>query len=428
MATWWITEAVPIPATALVPIVLVPLLGLGTIQDATVPYADPVIFLLMGGMLIALAVERQGLHRRVALAILRAAGSSPAAIVGGVMVAAAFMSMWVSNTSTALMMYPIALSVIPLVGEAERGFGPALMLGLGYATLIGGLGTLVATVPNALTAAYLRQAVGEGPSFLEWMQIGVPLILLLLPCAWFFLTRIVFRVSRRRIEGWRETLRAQISGLGPMGRGERLVGIVFLLVATLWITQPLLSRIPGFVLDDTGIAMLGAVLLFLIPVDFRRGEFLIDWRTALRLPWGLLILFGGGLSLAGAIQRSGLAEWGADRLGGLGNLSLVLLVLVVAAVAVFTSEIMSNTATAATLLPVAGALAAALGRDAWYLALPVGFAATAAFMMPVGTPSNAIVYGSGQFTLPTMARVGLVMNLVSIVAITIAVYVYVGLR
>lgn len=427
MATWWITEAIPIAATALVPLILVPLLGLGAINQAASPYADPVIFLLMGGMIIALAVERHGLHRRIALGILSVASASPGGIVGGVMVAAAFMSMWVSNTSTVLLMFPIGVSIIQLVGKGRDEFGAALMLGIGYSTLIGGLGTLVGTVPNALTVAFLEQSFNARPSFLDWMKIGVPLILVLLPAAWFILTRVAFRVPRGAIDGWHEGIRNETRKLGRMSRAEISVAIIFLLTAMLWVTLPFLSRIPGFLLDETGVAMLGALLTFLVPTNLRRGEFLLDWQTALRVPWGLLILFGGGLSLAAAIQRSGLADWGAERLAGLGPLSLVLLMLMLAIVATFASEIMSNTATAATILPIAGALALALGRDAWYLALPIAFAASCAFMMPVGTPSNAIVYGSGEFTLGKMARVGLTMNLVSICVITVLVYVLVSI-
>ncbi len=426
MATWWITEALPIAATALVPLILIPLLGLGEINQAASPYADPVIFLLLGGMMIALAVERHGLHRRIALVILGAASESPAGIVGGVMVAAAVMSMWVSNTSTVLLMFPIGVSIIQLVGKGRGEFGAALMLGIGYATLIGGLGTLVGTVPNALTVAFLDQSFGERPSFLDWMKLGVPLILILLPAAWFILTRVAFRVPRGAIDGWHEDIRDEKEKLGPMSRAEISIAVIFLLTAALWVTLPFLSRIPGFLLDETGVAMLGALLTFLVPTNLRRGEFLLDWQTALRVPWGLLILFGGGLSLAAGIQRSGLATWGADRLGGLGALSLILLMLILAIVAVFASEIMSNTATAATLLPIAGALVIAVGRDAWFLAFPIAFGASCAFMMPVGTPSNAIVYGSGEFTLGKMARVGFLMNLVSIVVITVVVYVIVS--
>jgi solute carrier family 13 (sodium-dependent dicarboxylate transporter), member 2/3/5 len=427
MATWWITEALPIAATALVPLVLVPLLGLGGIDDAATPFADPVIFLLLGGMIIALAVERHGLHRRIALLILGAASASPAGIVGGVMVAAAFISMWVSNTSTVLLMFPIGLSIIQLVGKGRGEFGAALMLGIGYSTLIGGLGTLVGTVPNALTVAFLNDSFGDRPSFLEWMLVGVPLIVVLLPAAWFLLTRIAFRVPTGPLDGWKTTIRAEKDQLGPMSRAETSIAIVFLITATLWVTLPFLSDIPGFLLDETGIAMMGALATFLVPINLRRGEFLMDWTTALKVPWGLLLLFGGGLSLASAIQRSGLAAWGAQRLSGLGPLSLVLLMLILAVVAVFASEIMSNTATAATILPIAGALALALGRDVWYMAFPIAFGASCAFMMPVGTPSNAIVYGSGQFSLAKMARIGLLMNLVSIGAITVVVYVLVTL-
>lgn len=426
MATWWISEALPVAATALSPLALIPLLGLGNMDQAARPFADPVIFLLMGGMVIALAVERHGLHRRIALGILGRASSSRPGIIAGIMVAAAFMSMWVSNTSMALLMFPIGLSIIRLVGDEGSEFGSALMLGIGYATLIGGVATIVGTPPNALTAAFLAQTAGGRPSFLEWMLVGAPVAIVLLPAAWFILTRIAFRLPPGRIEGWKDQVRSEKRRLGPMRRAEILVAIVFLLTAALWLSLPLLSNIPGFVLDETSVAVFGALLTFLLPTSLRRGEFLMDWQTALKLPWGLLILFGGGLSLASAIQRTGLADWGAARLGGLGDVSLILLMLIVTIVAVFASEIMSNTATAATILPIAGALATVVGRDAWYLVLPVGFGASLAFMMPVGTPSNAIVYASGQFALGKMARVGLLMNLASVCVVTIVVYALVA--
>jgi sodium-dependent dicarboxylate transporter 2/3/5 len=426
MAVWWITEAIPIPATSLVPVAMLPLIGAGSIREATTPYADPVIYLFLGGFMIALAMERWSLHRRIALHVIRRVGTSPRALVAGFMLAAALLSMWVSNTATALMMLPVGISVVELAertggaGTRER-FAVCLLLGIAYGCNIGGMGTLVGTPPNVLMAGFFEQEYGRSIGFAEWLKVGLPVVALGLPLAFLVLTRVTNPIRIRELPGARETVESELTDLGPFSRGEAVVAVVFGLTATLWITRPLLEGwIPG--LSDAGIAIVAALALFVIPVRLSEGEFAMDWRTARRLPWGTLLLFGGGLSLAGAVTRTGLSLWVGESLAGVGSLPLVLVVLVVTTVVVFLTELTSNTATAATFLPVIAALALGIGQDPMTLALPAVLGASCAFMLPVATPPNAIVYGSGRVSIPQMARAGFVLNLVFIAVITALAY------
>lgn len=432
MVVWWITEALPVAATALLPIVAFPLLGVAKIADATAPYAHPLIFLFLGGFLIAKAVERWNLHRRLALSILRIVGSSPARLIAGFMAATALLSMWLSNTATTIMMVPIALAVVGLLqrngkDEATKegdGFALALLLGIAYAASLGGLGTLIGTPPNALLAAFLAERHGITIGFAQWMLLGVPLAALLLGLTWLLLTRLAFRIDRRPIPGAAETLAAQLAALGPLRREERLVALVFLAVALLWVLRPLLDGwLPGLQLSDTGIALLGGLGLFVIPVDARRGRFLMDWQAAKELPWGVLLLFGGGLSLASAIQASGLAAWIGDVLAGCSGWPVLGLILLITAIVVFLTEVTSNTATASVFIPIAATLGACISADPTIFAIPVALAASCAFMMPVATPPNAIVYASGQIRIPQMAKAGFLLNLLCILVITGAAYV-----
>ena len=444
MAVWWITEAIPIPATALLPLVLFPVLDVAPIGDAAAPYASPIIFLFMGGFMIAQAMQRWGLHRRVALSVVHALGTRPERLVFGFMIATAFLSMWVSNTATTVMMMPIGLSVIALVapggddGSGDRAgqgpgglgsddlpgqlnFGTALMLGIAYAASIGGIATLIGTPPNALLAGFLETSYGYEIGFAQWMLVGLPLTLLSLPIVWVYLTRGAFPIRIGEIPGGRAMIRSELDALGAIGPGEWRVGIVFGLTALAWICRPLLDDVvPG--LSDPGIAMAAALLLFLIPVDRDRGTFVLDWDTARQLPWGVLILFGGGLSLAAAVTRTGLAEWIGGALTGLEVLPTVLLVAGVTAVIVFLTELTSNTATTAAFLPILGPLALALGENPLLLVVPAALGASCAFMMPVATPPNAIVYGSGYITIPQMARAGAALNVLFIVLITALAY------
>jgi len=432
MAIWWVTEAVPIPVTALLPVGLLPLMGVVDINEAAAPYANPLIFLFLGGFVIALGLQRWNLHRRIALVILDAAGQRLDQLVGGFMVATAGLSMWVSNTATAALMLPIGISVLLLledqgVTESEgRNFSLALLLGIAFGANIGGMATLIGTPPNALLAGYLSDHHGLGIGFVQWMAVGLPVALILLAACWWVLCRLAFSLSRRRIEGIDTLIRQQHEALGPVSGPERRVALVFAAVAFAWLTRPLLDTlIPGLSLTDPGIAILGALALFLIPAGGGRGENLLDWDATRQLPWGVLVLVGGGLSLGAAIGTSGLSGDVATALGVLAGLPVWIVVVMVALTAMLLSHVTSNTATAATLLPLAAALAVSFGEDPLLLTVPVALAASCAFMLPVATPPNAIVFGSGRINVPDMVRAGWRLSLLALVVVTVAVLVLV---
>ena len=428
MAVWWSTEAIPIPATSLLPALLIPLLGIDSLAKATAPYANPTIFLFLGGFLLGLAMQRWNLHKRIALATLLAVGNQPSRQIAGFMIATAFISMWVSNTATSIMMLPIGLSVIGLLTEgsareqSER-FATALLLGIAYAASVGGIATLIGTPPNALLAAFLRENHDVHIGFGQWMLLGVPVMAGMLLFTWWWLTRGGFRLSGGDS---RSMLQQEMAALGPMSRQEKLVALIFTLAALAWIFQPLLAEpLPG--LNDTSIAIGAALLLFLIPANVKERTFLLDWQTANKLPWGVLLLFGGGLSLAGVIGASGLAEWIAQSLGGLDMLPLILMIGLVALVITFLTEITSNTATAAAFLPLLGALAVAQGLPPQMLAIPAAIAASCAFMMPVATPPNAIVFGTGEMRIQSMIKAGFALNLFGVLFVTLLCYGLIGL-
>ncbi|AJE15739.1 SLC13 family permease [Stutzerimonas balearica] len=428
MAVWWSTEAVPIPATSLLPVLLIPLLGIDSLAKATAPYANPTIFLFLGGFLLGLAMQRWNLHKRIALATLLAVGNQPSRQIAGFMIATAFISMWVSNTATSIMMLPIGLSVIGLLTEgsareqSER-FATALLLGIAYAASVGGIATLIGTPPNALLAAFLRENHDVHIGFGQWMLLGVPVTAGMLLFTWWWLTRGGFRLSGGDS---RSMLQQEMAALGPMSRQEKLVALIFTLAALAWIFQPLLAEpLPG--LNDTSIAIGAALLLFLIPANVKERTFLLDWQTANKLPWGVLLLFGGGLSLAGVIGASGLAEWIAQSLGGLDMLPLILMIGLVALVITFLTEITSNTATAAAFLPLLGALAVEQGLPPQMLAIPAAIAASCAFMMPVATPPNAIVFGTGEMRIQSMIKAGFALNLFGVFFVTLLCYGLIGL-
>ncbi|WP_303292478.1 DASS family sodium-coupled anion symporter [Marinobacter sp. ST-43] len=429
IATWWSTEAIPIPATALLPIVLVPALGLGTIGQATAPYANPIIFLFLGGFTLGLAMQRWNLHRRIALLTLKAMGDQPRRQIAGFMLATAFLSMWVSNTATAIMMLPIGLSVVAMMDnsnpEGVRKYATALLLAIAYSASIGGIATLIGTPPNALLAAYLSENQGISVGFAQWMVLGVPVTLVMLVLTWWWLTRRDFGIGQASDSG--QMIRDELAKLGVMSRGERLVAVVFVITATAWIFRPLLSASLMPWLSDTGIAIAAAIAMFLIPVDTRQGTFVLDWDSANKLPWGVLLLFGGGLAMAGVISSSGLAEWIAGSLGVAGVLPTIVMMVIVASVIIFLTEVTSNTATAAAFLPLLGALAMAQDVSPLLLTVPAAIAASCAFMMPVATPPNAIVFSSGHMQISDMIKAGFALNLMGIVVVTLITYGLLGL-
>ncbi len=434
MAVWWATEAVPIAVTALLPLVVFPMLDIASIHDTARPYSNKVIYLFLGGFIVAFAMQRWNLHRRIALTVLQAVGGNGRSLVGGFMIASAIISMWVMNTSTTMMLLPIAVSIIGVIhnsvdGLTERGkrdFQYALLLGIAYSASIGGMTTLVGTVPNALLAAFMLDTYGSEIDFARWMLVGIPLALVMLPLSWLVLTRLVFKVDFVTSAEASSELRRMKKQMGSISVPEFRVAIVFTCMALLWISRPLLTNLPGLgALDDSGIAMAGAIALFLVPSGSKEDPLLLRWNYAERLPWGVLILFGGGLSLASAVSKTGLAEWLGMSLQAVGDLPLWIVVVTAAAMIIFLTELTSNTATTATFLPVVGAIALEAGFDPIILTVPVTLAASCAFMLPVATPPNAIVFGSGMLTIPKMARAGLALNLIGIalvaaVAMTLA--------
>lgn len=445
MAVLWVTEALPIAATALMPIVLFPLLTSGdiSVKLATAPYANHIIYLFMGGFMIALAMERWGLHRRLALNIVLLVGTKPAALVAGFMIASALLSMWVSNTATVVMMLPIALSVIALVrreiektGEAiptgaggQFNFAVCLLLGTAYASSIGGVGTLIGTPPNLLMASHLAQQ-GVEVSFARWMLVGVPFVIVFLPIAWVVLTRFAFPIKIREIPGGRELIRRELDAQGPMSRAEVAVLVVFVLTALLWIFQPLIKKIsfgaahpsPFGGLEDSVIAVGAALVLFGLPIDWRRGVFLLTWEQAVKLPWGTLILFGGGLSLADAVKTSGVAAYIGYGVQAMGDVPTWVVVLAIITLLVFLTELTSNTATIATFLPILSAIALGLGVAPVLLIIPATISVSLAFMMPVATPPNAIIFGSGEITIGQMCKAGMWLNIIGIILVFVLTY------
>jgi solute carrier family 13 (sodium-dependent dicarboxylate transporter), member 2/3/5 len=431
MATWWSTEAIPVPATSLLPVVLFPLLEISTVAAATRPYASPVIFLLLGGFMLALTLERWQLHRRLALMILVRTGDKPDAIVFGFMLAAALLSMWVSNSATTLMMIPIALSVIARIveGREQKGeFAVLLLLSLAYAASIGGLGTIVGTPPNALAVGYLAEHYDIHIRFVEWMMIGVPVVLVMIPLSWWVMTRLVYPVHLPRNPAAAQELAEELAELGPLSVPERRTAAVFAIVAGAWMLQPLISRLPGLeALNDTTIAIAGALAMFLVPsgqvVDGRRkGGALLDWESTQKLPWGVMLLFGSGMSLAEQVSASGLALWLGELLAALTAWPMIALLAAVVALVVFLTELTSNTGLTATILPVLGVIAVVGGVDPALLAVPAALAASCAFMLPVATAPNAIVFGSTFITIPHMVRAGFRLNLVAIFVVTLGGY------
>ena len=431
MAVWWMTEAIPLPATALLPLALFPTLGILSMADAAGPFANDLIFLFMGGFMIAVAMERWGLHKRIALSIMAAVGTSPDRLIFGFMLATAFLSMWISNTATSVMMLPMAVAVGELFRPQDKHgpyeFGICLMLGIAYAASIGGLSTLVGTPPNAVLAAAALELLDYEIGFGQWMLVGVPVTLFMLPVGWLVLTRLLFPPGHLAGDA-SAILAREREKLGPMDRGERIVAVVFTLTCLSWILRSPKSigglDIPGIQtfapgVRDSTIAIAAAMVLFVAPVSWEDGRFTLDWETAKKIPWGVLVLFGGGLSLALAMSVSGLAEWIGNGVALVGSVPPWVLAAVVATLFVFLTELTSNLATTTMAMPIMVGVAAALGVEPIVLMCISALAASMAFMLPVATPPNAIVFGSGYLTIPQMARAGIVMNLIAIMVVAV---------
>ena len=426
MAIWWATGAIPFAATALIPLAILPPLGAATAADLAGGYGNTTLFLILGGFLLGLAMERCNLHRRIAYAIVARAGGNPQGLVFGMMCATAFVSMWVQNTSTTLMMLPVALSVATIVSPDEEvadrdaaSFGKAIVLGVAYAATIGGLGTIVGTATNALVAGFMQQNYGETISFTEWLAFGVPTVLLLLPVAWAVLVKVAFPFRMGSQATARDALIAARTALGPMTTAERRVTVVFVATALAWISGPLLRKLPGLAeFNDTTIGLLAGFALFLTPSRAPGGGALLTGPDLRRVPWDVLLLFGGGLALAEAIQGSGLSTVIGDVLAGIGAWPLILLIGTMVTLLEFWTELNSNVATAATFMPILAAIAATSDYPVLQLVAPVAIASSCGFMLPVGTPPNAIVFGSGRITMQDMIHAGWRVNIASIVIVT----------
>lgn len=485
MAFWWITEAIPIPATALLPMCLYPLLGILPMAEVTRNYGDENIFLFLGGFFIAMAMQKWYLHRRLALHIVRLIGASPRRLVLGFMCATGFISMWISNTATTMMMYPIALAVIlQLAPEQDKGqiangkkqkakdnerpassnqqlttsdqhaatsnFRTCMMLAIAYASSIGGMGTLIGTPPNLIFASNAHKLFPDAPAidFLHWLGFGLPLIVVFLPIAWLLLTRFIFPVPSDLFLHGRDFIDAEINKLGRMSAGERRVLAIFLAAIFVWIFRVDLkldfATIPGWAsrlgledkVSDATVAMIAGTALFLIPVSLPRlsfkglqwkggGEFLLDWATAMKIPWGVLLLFGGGIAMSAGFKATGLSTWMGERLALLGALPTPVLIVCICLLVTFLSELTSNTATATILMPIIATMALALQLHPYFLMVPAVLAASSGFMLPVSTPPNAIVFASGYVTVPQMVRAGIWLNLIGVVLVTVIVYILV---
>ncbi len=436
MAVWWITEAIPIPATALLPIALFPLLNIMPSAKATAPYANHLIFLFMGGFFIAVTMEKWNLHRRIALNVINVVGMSPQRLILGFMLATALLSAWISNTATAMMMVPIGIAVISQItkvspSDLSSGEGVnfpvavALMLSIAWGASIGGIATIIGTPPNVVLVGQVKELYGIDITFLQWMFFGVPISLLLLIVAWLLLTKVLFRFDNVDTKGVQKIIKEEIQQMGKPSKEEVMILIVGAFVVTLWITKGLFkgwinTNLPQFKgVHDATIGIMGALLLFIIPSNFSKGEFLLDWKTAVRIPWNVVLLFGGGLALAGGFKSSGLTAYLASQLTALEGVPMLVFILAVVALTVFLTEITSNTATATLLVPVMGASAIALSIHPFGPIVAACVSASCAFMLPVATPPNAVVFGSGCVNVPQMARAGLFLNFIAILAITL---------
>ena len=429
VAVWWILEVVPIAVTAMLPIILFPITGAMELSTTTAAFGHKYVFLYIGGFTLAIAIEKWNLHKRIALTVINLIGTSVSKIILGFMVATAFLSMWISNTATTVMMLPIGLAIIfqlkdnPETKEDENEiFGKALMLAIAYSASIGGIATLIGTPPNLIFAGILEEQYNIEMTFSKWIIYGLPISILLLFICWKYLTNIAFKFTQKDFPGGKAEIKRLLKNLGKVSYEEKTVLIVFCVTAFLWITRSfILSKlIPA--IDDTIIAMASATILFILPTKNRTEKKIINWESAVKLPWGILLLFGGGLALAEGFKTSGLAEWIGAQITQFENLPLFVLLFVLILAVNFLTEITSNLATTAMLLPIIAPIALVLDVHPFTLMVGITVAASCAFMLPVATPPNAIVFGSGYLKIPDMMRAGILMNIISVILITLITY------
>lgn len=434
MLTWWVSEAVPIPVTAILPIVILPLFGIDglSIKTVSAPYANPIVFLFMGGFMIALAMERWRLHRRIALNIVKLTGTNANGIVFGFMLATASISMWISNTATTVMMLPIALSVIDLLTKESNqslpkkgmdNFAVSIMLGIAASANVGGTATIIGTPPTVVFAGFILETYNYQVDFASWLILGLPFAAIMLIAIYLVIVKLVYPNRLGSFEGAQEVIQEELKKLGTMSKAEKRTSFVFVGTAVCWIFRTKINQVSGFLFEgfqitDTGIAMLATVVLFLVPLDWKSKRFLLEWKDTEKLPWGILLLFGGGLSLAAALQATGIINLIGDQFAGVESPGLFV-ILGLTAVSLFLTEVMSNLALVTVFLPVVGAIAVGLGMDPLLLCIPVTLAASCAFMLPMSTPPNAIVFASGYLKISQMARVGIILNFIAIALIAL---------
>tara|TARA_B100001094_G_C18167068_1_gene792786 strand:- start:337 stop:1803 length:1467 start_codon:yes stop_codon:yes gene_type:complete len=428
IAIWWISEAIPISVTALLPIILFPITGGLELSNTTASFGHQYVFLYLGGFIIAIAIEKWNLHKRIALNIINLIGTNIVNIILGFMVATAFMSMWISNTATAVMMLPIAMAIVtqlkdnPSTKENENEkFGKVLMLGIAYSATIGGISTQIGTPPNLVLAGVVSEIFGYEITFFQWFKFGFPISVILLFVSWKYLTSFAFKLNQNTFPGGRIEIKNQLTALGKISYEEKLVAGVFTLTAIAWISRSFLLKFIIPQIDDTIIGLIGAVLIFILPTKNKERP-LLTWKEALKLPWGILLLFGGGMAIAVGFKDSGLASWIGSQMTLLDGISLLLLVFILISSVNFLTEITSNFATTAMLLPILYPMAIAIDVHPFILMVSATVAASCAFMLPVATPPNAVVFGSGYLRISDMVRVGIWMNLISIIILTLCVY------
>ena len=429
VAVWWITEAVPIAITSLLPVVLFPLTGGLELAETTASFGHRYIFLYIGGFILAIAIQRWNLHKRIALNIIQIIGTNVKSIILGFMIATAFLSMWISNTATSVMMLPIGMAIISqlrdnpdTIENENQTFGKALMLAIAYSASIGGMATLIGTPPNLILAGIVQETYGIEITFLKWFMFGLPVSLILLAICWKYLTEFAFSFKQKAFPGGKSEINKQLKSLGKMSYEEKMVLLIFIGTAFAWITRTFLLQkfIPN--IDDTIIAVIAGIILFVLPASKEKSRKLINWKEAVKLPWGILLLFGGGLALAQGFKTSGLAEWIGGQMTLLEGASLFILLLFLITLVNFLTEITSNLATTAMILPILAPLSLVIDVHPFILMVGATVAASCAFMLPVATPPNAVVFGSGYLRIPDMVKSGIWMNLFSIFFLTLMVY------
>ncbi len=426
MITWWITEAAPIPVTAILPIVLFPLTGIFTIDEATAPYANKIIFLFMGGFMLGLAMEKHNLHKRIALNLIKKTGTNPNGIILGFMLTTAFISMWISNTATTVMMLPIALSITSLLDigansdKGKKRFALALMLSIAYAANVGGTATIIGTPPNVAWVGFMNDMLGYEVTFSRYLAIGLPICIIMLGVVYLMLTRVLFPSHINNLAQSGQVIDEQLKELGKINKAEKRVALIFVVTALTWILRGTINDLIGTnLLSDAMIAMAGGILMFITPVDIKKGEFLMNWEYTQKLPWGILILFGGGLTLAKAMEKSDIVQVVGESIAGTGELNQILLIAGLTAFMLFMTEIMSNIALVVIFLPVVIGISQSLDVNPMYLTIPVTLASSYAFMMPISTPPNAIVFSSGMIRMKDMMRAGVLLNIIAILLLVV---------